>query len=368
MTITIPLFALREARTSGVEYAILNLMKGLAATGSDLCVARSNPKHLAKNVRDWVDANRIPASDYPALGKSMGARFAEEAIFSLLARADRVIFPNYNMPFMAPRIRHRSVFLNDVQHRVFPQFFSRKKIAWMDFSIRHALAKADRMLFISAFELEQTKRFYGDEFAERAKVVHVAIDWHRFERGETRNGWLDEGHRPFILSVSQQYPHKRLDVLIRAFGILGRRQRDVALVLVGRQAAGLVERALSEIDEDVARRITFTGFVSDAELGHLYRQATLFALPSIYEGFGMPAVEALSFGKPALLVDATAVPEATMGLARYLPPSAGAAEWAAELEDMLLAPPVVGNEQARALRERYDPVTVAGRVRSALGV
>jgi len=82
----------------------------------------------------------------------------------------------------------------------------------------------------------------------------------------------------------------------------------------------------------------------------------------------MPAVEALSFGKPALLVDATAVPEATMGLARYLPPSAGAASWAEELENMVLAPPVVGEEQVRALRERYDPVTVAGRVRSALGL
>jgi glycosyltransferase involved in cell wall biosynthesis len=366
MTITIPLFALRGGRTSGVEYAIFNLMQGLHASGSDLRVAHSNPKYLAPHIRQWLHQSRIPTRRYPALGGRMASRFVEESLYGLAERADRVIFPNYFLPFATPRIDQRAVFLMDVQHRVFPQFFSRRKVAWLDLTIRHTLAKADRILFISQFELDQTRRFYGDDFKDRARVVHVALDWKRFNEAPVRSDLLPSGDRPFILSVSQQYPHKRLDVLIRAFQMMAKRQPEPALVLTGRPAPDILDRLRAELDEELAHRVHFTGFVSDTELGYLYRRASLFALPSVYEGFGMPAVEAISFGKPALLADATAVPEVTRGLARYLPPEAGPEEWARELEDMIVSPPVVEAEQIRALRTAYDPITIANRVRSAL--
>ena len=80
----------------------------------------------------------------------------------------------------------------------------------------------------------------------------------------------------------------------------------------------------------------------------------------------MPAVEALSFGNPALLTDSTAVPEATMGLAHYLPSEAGPDEWADALGEMVRNPRTIAPAQVAALRARYEPVTIAGRLRRAL--
>lgn len=366
MKIAIPLFALRRGRTSGLEYAIFNLMRGLVATGNTLSVAYSSPAYVDPAIRRWLNAENVPVARYPAFGAPMPGRFVEESVFSLLAAEPRVIFPNYHLPLLAPRIGHRSVFIYDLQHKVFPEYFGGRKVAWLNFQFRRSLAKADRIFFISQFELDQARRFFGDGFVDRASVVHVAIDWDRFDRGPVRDDLLPGGDRPFILSVAQQYPHKRLGLLIRAFGLLGRRQPDLALILVGRPNPELLEIARAELNEEVARRVSFTGFVSDAELGRLYREAAVFALPSVYEGFGMPAVEALSFGRPALLADATAVPEATMGFARYLPPSADAGEWAAALEEMVLDPPPVSEAEIGALRRRYDPAAVAQGVCRAL--
>jgi glycosyltransferase involved in cell wall biosynthesis len=366
MPITFPLFALRGGKTSGVEFAMFNLMKALHASERDVAVAHPGLAQLSPGIREWIGANAIPAKRFPYLGAKQAARFAEEALYGLTAKADQVVFPNYFLPPATPRIRQASTFIMDVQHRVFPQYFAGGRGRWIDLTMTRMLRHADRVLFISQFEFEQTQRFFGAHFADRGRVVHVAIDWTRFGDEPVTSDLPLVGDRPFILSVSQQYPHKRLDLLLRAFAKLARRDRDVALVLTGRPAPGLLDAARDELDADTASRIHFAGFVSDAELGHLYRTASVFALPSVYEGFGMPAVEALSFSTPALLADSTAVPEATMGIARYLPEAAGADDWADALGEMVRSPPVIAAADVAALRARYDPVTIANRVRAAL--
>lgn len=366
MALTIPLFALRKGGTSGLESAIFNLMKGIRATGRELRVAHSDPDYLPPAVRNWIEANRIPAKRFPALGAAMAARFIEESIYGLLDRAESAFFPNYHLPPATPRIGQCSVLIHDLQHKALPENFTRSKIAWLDRQFSRSLAKADHVFFISDFEREQAVRWFGSAFERRASVIYNAIDWQRLEGASAEDGPHPCGGRPYLLSVAQHYPHKRLDLLIRAFGILAARQRDLALVLVGRATPGLIALANSELSEDIAARIVFTGFVSDAELGRLYRGAELFALPSAYEGFGMPAVEALCLGRPALLVDAAAIPEVTMGFAHYLAPSAGPGEWAGELEQMIVNPRPVSEDQIGALRNRYDPAAVANALCRAL--
>lgn len=365
MTLTIPLFALRKGYTSGVEYAVFNLLKGLHENDAAFEVVHSADRAtLSPVIVDWLAQTRVAHRHFPALGKRMAGRFAEETLFGLTAKADQVLFPNYFVPPATPRIGQVSTVLYDVQHKVYPEFFTARKRAWLDATIGHAFAHADRILYISAYEAEQARRFYGDRHADKFRVVHLAIDWTRFDGAAEISETV--GDRPYILSVAQHYPHKRLDMLIRAFGRMALRAPDIDLVLVGRRRGGLVEDALVEVGVDIAARVRFTGFVSDAALGALYRNARMFALPSLYEGFGMPAVEALSFGRPALLTDCTAVPEATLGYGTYLPESAGTDDWADALAQMVANPPVVTAVQAETLRATYAPAAIARRVVAAL--
>src|SRR5690606_12642744 len=106
--------------------------------------------------------------------------------------------------------------------------------------------------------------------------------------------------KPFILAVSSLNPRKNFRNLIHAFKELQR--DDIQLVLTG---AG--HKAFA--DSDVMRliesddRIVFKGYVSDEELMNLYREAMLFVYPSLYEGFGLPILEAMHFGCPVAASD-----------------------------------------------------------------
>ena len=81
--------------------------------------------------------------------------------------------------------------------------------------------------------------------------------------------------------------------------------------------------------------MTVTGHVSDVELGKLYQHAAVFAFPSLFEGFGMPAVEALGFGLPVLTTKCGSLPEATLQLAHYVDDPLNVSEWTATMADIL---------------------------------
>jgi glycosyltransferase involved in cell wall biosynthesis len=367
MKIDVPLFALRHGQVSGVESAVYNLMRGLHARGAELGVAYSHPRHVAPPIADWIAASHIEVSRYPAMGAGMKARFAEESLFALLHRSGQVLFPNYFLPVWRPRIRQTAVLIHDLQHRDFPESFTPRKVAWLDAQYRRTLGHADRIFFISNFELEQAQRHFGTGFTERARVIYNAIDWSRFgNEGDEGEDFRRRFDRPFILAVAHQYAHKRLHLLVEAFGRMAAGFPEIDLVLVGRETPAIRAVIFGALPEELRGRVHLTGFIADTELGYLYRRAEIFALPSLYEGFGMPAIEALGFGTPTLLADASAVPEVTLGLGNYLPSSADSGEWAAELTRLIGCPRVDADVIAR-VRDRYAPQTVADSVLAALG-
>jgi glycosyltransferase involved in cell wall biosynthesis len=122
------------------------------------------------------------------------------------------------------------------------------------------------------------------------------------------------------------------------------------------------------LPDAVQSRVSFLGFVSDERLGELYRRAKLFISPSRYEGFGMPAVEAMGCGVETLLNDVAAVREVTRGLANYMPPKASAPDWTDAIS-LLLSHPTEPSTLARIavqIKERYSPMRVAQRLMEAV--
>ena len=115
---------------------------------------------------------------------------------------------------------------------------------------------------------------------------------------------------PFILSVSSLEPRKNIDRLIRAFARLVQKQEiGHHLVLVGRQ--GWKSNRLRGLAEGlgIADRVHFTGHIADEELVRLYNQTDLFVYPSLYEGFGLPLLEAMACGAPVVTSNRSSLPE-----------------------------------------------------------
>ena len=143
-------------------------------------------------------------------------------------------------------------------------------------------------------------------------MVYNAIDWDRFDGpvGNAPNSDIAELLiRPYLLSVCHQFPHKNLQTLLLAFEQLAARHPDLFLYMVGIDSASNREFIAARLSSAARNRVKLLGFLSDQNLGALYRDAQLFVLPSLYEGFGLPPLEAMAHGTPVVTSNTSSLPE-----------------------------------------------------------
>ncbi|MFH1708118.1 MAG: glycosyltransferase family 1 protein [Planctomycetota bacterium] len=128
------------------------------------------------------------------------------------------------------------------------------------------------------------------------------------------------GDAPYILFVGNREPKKGLVLLVKAlFAAVMHRELDCWLVIAGHKGwrQGGFERLLRELGPRFGERVIMPGYVPEAHLAGLYREATLFVFPSLLEGFGIPPLEAMACGTPVLLSDTSALREVYQGHAHF---------------------------------------------------
>jgi glycosyltransferase involved in cell wall biosynthesis len=228
-------------------------------------------------------------------------------------RADLVFCP-FTAPFyFDPRVPLLSVVL-DLQYLQYPQFFSGEERAIRGWTFASACQVADRLICISDF-VRGTVLENSNVSPDRAVTVHLgrlqelpAQQPHRVAEALER---LELTAGRFLLYPANFWPHKNHRMLITAFALFRswHPESDLQLVCTGTPDAEMdVIRAATEtmgIDDAVV----FTGFVSGEDLAALYQSCQALVFPSLYEGFGMPVVEAMAFGKPVLCSNLTSLPE-----------------------------------------------------------
>lgn len=365
---------IRHGAVGGAEPMLINLVSGLGA----VCGPQDSV---------WVfgDASQGtqggPRVRWIEVGGE-GNRFVRgwRAVARHAGDLDAVLFPNYfTPPLVGPPLGRRPrvvTTIHDLQYLHFPQNFSGRKRAWLRLAHEATLRLADRVVVISDWVREDLLARYGRRWESKVLAIPNPISWARFDAPGGEEAWaalaarVGAPQRPYVLSVAAQWLHKNLDTLVRAYAELKRdnRTNGAALVLVGQTGKGLVSMSrvidlpalIAELG--LERDVFVTGFVSDPVLGRLYKGASAFVMPSLFEGFGMPPVEALGFGLPTLSTRATALPEATLGLATYLDDPLSAREMAAKLADMLADPAAYTptRSSVERVRAHYTPERIAG--------
>jgi glycosyltransferase involved in cell wall biosynthesis len=235
--------------------------------------------------------------------------------------------------------------------------------------VPRSIKRADLVLADSA----QTRSDLIKLFAvprERVRVVYPGVD-ERFrpqpEPGESAH--LRERYaiadRPYILSVGTLQPRKNYVRLIRAFvRSQASRERDIQLLIAGGRG-WLYGDILAEAEKHDSVRLL--GFVEDQDLPALYRKAALFAFPSLYEGFGLPVLEAMGCGVPVVCSCTSSLPEVAGGAALLVDPldiDALAQALTRALEDPDLRRAMVERGLDRAAR--YDWGRSAAQLLSAI--
>lgn len=207
--------------------------------------------------------------------------------------------------------------------------------ARMQATIRWSAKRAGKIVALS----RHTARDLRDRWEvdpDRIVVAYPAVGATRSQRLRCRNPRpraAGENRPLLVLAVGNVVPRKNLPVLGMAIRLLRERGLDVVLRVVGQiPPAGRGVR--SELERICGDWLTVGGYASEAELLSAYHEADAFCLPSLYEGFGLPVLEAMTAGVPTLVSDATALPEAIGDAGRAVDPYDPVA-WADALELVL---------------------------------
>ncbi|HEX2640155.1 MAG TPA: glycosyltransferase family 1 protein [Pyrinomonadaceae bacterium] len=193
-----------------------------------------------------------------------------------------------------------------------------------------AVRQASLIATVSEHSRMEIKRFFGLP-DDRLRVIPEAARpiFHKIEHNDRSDSVSAKyGVGPserFLLYVGGISPHKNLSTLIEAFAILETDQPDMKLVLVGDYKddpfLSAYPRLKREVEEyRLGAKVIFTGYVPDEDLVYLYNLATLLVFPSFDEGFGLPAIEAMSCGTPVAASDRGSLPELLGDAGTYFDP------------------------------------------------
>ena len=272
--------------------------------------------------------------------------------------------PGYTAPLTGSFPQVVSVL--DMQYCEFPADFSVLARIALRVIVPRAARRSRVVLTLSAFSRDQIVR-YARVPLERIRVVHLGVDavfaapLSAAER-EARVGRLVPAG-PYVLSVANTHPHKNVAALVQAFGCLPGNPA-VRLVLVGVEGRAEAEVRAAIRSSVRSDRIVRLAGLSRVDLVALYQGARCFAFPSLYEGFGLPVLEAMAAGVPTIAVRGGPLAEVGGDAVRYTDGSAG--DLAEALAEMLAFPETVRLEWIERGSRRAGEFTWARTARETL--
>ena len=341
MNIAINLIYLSPNHDGGKDQVALNLLKGLQDNGTADQYEVICWDYSVKTLR-----NLAPDAQYRVLKSKK--RYGDNALRMLqtmyintlklrkIIKEDhiqvlfhiRYINGLFKLPAKTVTIPHD---IKDITHRVlgtekipYYKYFIYKIIYAFDF--KHA----DAIIAISNFDKQEITSFYP-QYAKKVKMIYNPI--------LTDSYYLkifDE--KKYICAINCQYHHKNIITLIKAFEII-KKKIPYQLVLIGNIPPRV--QYLKEYVEQhgLEQAVIFTGFISDEKVDKILSQTALYVNPSLFEGFGMTAVEAMMKKIPALVSDIPVNREVTFGFARYYDDLQNPEGLAKAIMDCLDAPP-----------------------------
>jgi glycosyltransferase involved in cell wall biosynthesis len=301
----------RMIKMSGIGTYIQNLMKNNCYN-----IALGNKEDIEqfdKNI-DVIEFNS------PIYGIKEQLKFPYKKLRK--EKPDVLHVPHYNVPIF---YRGKMVVtIHDLTHLVLPEFLPNKfAYLYAKFMIWLALKKATKVITVS----ENTKKDILNMFKvnpDKIEVIYNGVGEEFVKKDKKEIEYLYDKfsiprNKKIIMYVGNLKPHKNLERLLEAYSKINEKEKT-CLMLVGKAFSNYNTLGQKEQDLNIQNQVIHTGIVIQEELVDLYNLADLFVFPSLYEGFGIPILEALACGTPVICSNNSSIPEVGGNLVTYINP------------------------------------------------
>lgn len=244
-------------------------------------------------------------------------------------KIDLMHFPHFNVPLFCPSkfvvTIHDLILTKHSTERAStlgPILYRIKNFAYK-IIIKHAVWRSKKIIAVSYF----TKNDIINQFGVDSKKIAVTYEGvtnlgrEVFGKNDNITNLSYNNTKPFLLYVGNAYPHKNLEGLVKVFDKIQKKDSSLSLILVGREDYFFKRvKNFTQKFSALRGRVIFPGYVSDPDLIWFYKNAVAYIFPSLYEGFGLPPLEAMSYGCPVISSDKTSMPEILSDAAIYFNP------------------------------------------------
>ena len=217
--------------------------------------------------------------------------------------------------------------VHDIGPLTHPEYFSDTPPWLMEKTLKQSVNKASALVCVSRSTADELMEYvahkYRVDLEDRIHVVHEGVSESFFEEANyelSSEDFFKNEHPPFFLAVGKISPRKNFKFILKALSELKDRIPH-HLIVVGGNGWDYEQITLMVEELDIADRVHFQGYVSDDKLKALYRKASTFIYPSLYEGFGLTILESMASGCPVISSNSSSIPEVAGQAASLIDPS-----------------------------------------------
>jgi glycosyltransferase involved in cell wall biosynthesis len=207
----------------------------------------------------------------------------------------------------------------DIQHEYLPSFFSSKQLLARQMIYKRSLLRAKHTIVISDFVKDSLHEKYQIDNAKMT-TIHLCINEKLFNSERREKLPLKKMPDKYLFYPAATWPHKNHERLLQAFSLVAKQFSDISLVLSGIavQKKSHIEKLINELK--LSRKVHVLGYLEYSEIPLIYQNAYALIFPSLYEGFGLPVIEAMYAGCPVICSNDTSLPEIAGKAAIYFNP------------------------------------------------
>ena len=359
MRIGIDLTWLKPQKSGGVQAFIENLIEGFLKLEDNneyiLFLAEDNQEYLSKVFKDKRITNVVCNTE--AFNVKKHLLWQNLFQYNVLKKnnIDFCFFPVYEMPIYKCKKIKNVTTIHDIQAFHYPEYFSKLENIWFRLGWKTAILNSDKIVAIT----EYTKQDLMENFKHKNNIISihnpVVLKDSEIEDFDLLKEKYNIKENEYYYTVSSMHKHKNLITLVKMIKEIKEKNYNIPQKLVISGVGGPNKEKLIETikEMDIEENIIITNFVSNAERNSLIKNSNVFLFPSIFEGFGMPPIEAMHIGAKVITTNYTSLPEVTKGKCNYVHNPFNINDWIKEIEK------IQNEESKKIIFDEYENTKIA---------